>query len=96
MAEDEGVPINERRVSYLPGDQVLVEIGFFRHEMNLKEVFVACEHEESHKPFEVTLMGRPEEAEPLSGGVKFSRDKRIAGGCVLTAWWIEEGPRRGS
>jgi hypothetical protein len=72
MAEDKGVPINERRVGHLPGDQVRIEIGFFRHEMNLKEVFAAFEHE-NHEPFEVTLRGRPEEAEPPSGGVKFSR-----------------------
>ena len=57
MAEDEGVPINERRVGHLPGDRVRIEIGFFRHEMNLKEVFAAFEHEESHEPFEVTLRG---------------------------------------
>jgi hypothetical protein len=73
MAEDEGVPINERGVGHLPGDRVRVEIGFFRHEMNLKEVFAAFEHEESHEPFEVTLRGHPEEVEPPSGGVKFSR-----------------------
>ena len=73
MAEVEGVPINERRVGHLPGDRVRVEIGFFRHEMNLKEVFAAFEHEESHEPFEVTLRGRSEEAEPPSGGVTFSR-----------------------
>jgi hypothetical protein len=72
MAE-EGIPNGERRVGHLPGDQVRVEIGFFRHEMNLKEVFAAFEHEESHEPFEVTLRGRPEEAEPPSGGMKFSR-----------------------
>jgi hypothetical protein len=67
MAEDEGVPINERRVSYLPGDQVLVEIGFFRHEMNLKEVVAVFAHEERHEPFEVTLRGHPEEMEPPLG-----------------------------
>lgn len=55
MAEDEGVPINKRRVGHLPGDRVLVERGFFRHEMNLKEVFAVFEHEESHEPFEMTL-----------------------------------------
>jgi hypothetical protein len=66
MAEDEAVPINERRVGHLPGDLVRIEIGFFRHEMNLREVFAAFEHEESHEPFEVTLRRHP-------GGVKFSR-----------------------
>ena len=73
MAEDEVVPINERSVGHLPGDRVRVEIGFFRHEMNRKEVFAVFEHEESHEPFEVALRGRLEEAEPPSGGVKFSR-----------------------
>jgi hypothetical protein len=72
MAE-EGVPFGERPVGHLPGDQVRVEIGFFRHEMNLKEVFAAFEHEEDHEPFEVTLRGHPEEAEPPSGGMKFSK-----------------------
>ena len=66
MAEVEGVAINERRVGHLPGDRVRIEIGFFRHEMNLKEVFAAFEHEESYEPFEVTLRGRSEEAEPPS------------------------------
>ena len=72
MAE-EGVPIGERRVGHLPGDRVRVEIGFFRHEMNLNEVFAAFEHEEDHEPFEMILKGRPEEVEPPSGGTKFSR-----------------------
>jgi len=45
MAE-EGVPIGQRRVGHLPGGEVRVEIGFFRHEINLNEVFVAFEHEE--------------------------------------------------
>jgi hypothetical protein len=58
MGEDEEVPINERRVGHLPGDRVRVEIGLFRHEMNLKEVFAAFEHE-NHKPFEVTLKATP-------------------------------------
>jgi hypothetical protein len=72
MAEDEGVPINERRVGHLPGDRVRVEIGFFRHEMNLKEVFAAFEHE-NHEPFEVTLKGHPEEVEPPAGGRSSAR-----------------------
>ena len=72
MAEVEEVPINERHVRHLPGDRVRVEIGFFRHEMNLKEVFAAFEHEESHEPFEVTLRGHPEEWN-LHQGMKFSR-----------------------
>ena len=50
-----------------------IEIGFFRHEMNLKEVVAIFEHEERHEPFEVTLRGHPEEVEPPSVGVKFSR-----------------------
>jgi hypothetical protein len=52
---------------------VRIEIGFFRHEMNLKKVFAAFEHEEAHEPFEVTLRGHPEEVEPPSQGTKFSR-----------------------
>jgi hypothetical protein len=71
MAEED-VPIGERPVGHLPGDWVRVEVGFFRHEMNLKEVFAAFEHED-HEPFEVTLRGRPEEVEPPAGGTKFSR-----------------------
>ena len=50
-----------------------VEIGFFRHEMNLNEVFTAFEHEEDYEPSEITIRGRPEEAEPPSEGMKFSR-----------------------
>jgi hypothetical protein len=72
MAE-EGVPIGQRHVGHLPGEEVRVEIGFFRHEMNLQGVFAAFEHEEDHEPFEVTLRGRPDEAEPPSEGTKFSR-----------------------
>jgi hypothetical protein len=68
-----GRPIGQGRVGHLPGDELRVEIGFFRHEMNLKEVFAAFEHEEYHEPFEVTLRGRPEEAEPPSGGTKFAK-----------------------
>ena len=73
MAQQGGVPSGERRVGHLPGDRVRVEIGFFRHEMNPKVVFATFEHEEDHEPFEVTLKGRPEEAEPPSEGAKFSR-----------------------
>ena len=73
MAQQGGVPSGERRVGHLPGDRVRVEIGFFRHEMNPKVVFATFEHEEDHEPFEVTLKGRPEEAEPPSEGTKFSR-----------------------
>lgn len=74
----EGVPFGERPVGHLPGDRVRVEVGFFRHEMNLREVFAAFEHEEDHEPFDITLKGRPEEAEPPSGATKFSK-------VVLTA-----------
>jgi len=59
MAE-EGVPIGQRHVGHLPGEEVRVAIGFFRHEMNLQGVFAAFEHEEDHEPFEVTLRGRPD------------------------------------
>ncbi len=71
MAE-EGVPIAEKPEGHLPGDQVQVKIGFFRHERNLQGVFAAFEHE-NHEPFDVTLRGQPEEVEPSSGGMKFSR-----------------------
>jgi hypothetical protein len=46
---------------------VRIETGFFRHEMNLKEVVAVFAHEERHEPFEVTLRGHPEEMEPPLG-----------------------------
>jgi hypothetical protein len=67
MAE-EGVPIVERRVGHLPGNAVRMEMGSFRHEMNLREVFAAFEHEEDHEPFEVTLRGHPEVVERAAQG----------------------------
>jgi len=57
---------------HLPGDSVQIEIGFFRHEMHLKEVYAAFEHQ-NHEPFEIMLKGIPEETEPPSEGSRFSR-----------------------
>lgn len=69
---DEGSTSAKIPTGHLPGDTVRIEIGFFRHEMHLKEVYAAFEHQD-HEPFEIMLRGRPEEAEPPSGGNKFSR-----------------------
>jgi hypothetical protein len=63
MVED-GVPIGQGLVGHLPGDEVRVEVGFFRHAMNLKEVFAAFEHEGDHEPFEATLRVLEEVREP--------------------------------
>ena len=57
---------------HLPGDSVQIEIGFFRHEMHLKEVYAAFEHQ-NHEPFEIMLKGIPEETEPPSEESRFSR-----------------------
>jgi hypothetical protein len=47
-------------------------IVYVRWHKTAKRGFAAFEHED-HEPFEVTLRGRPEEVEPPSGGMKFSR-----------------------
>jgi len=68
---DEEVALRQRHIGHLPGDTVQIEIGFFRHEMHLKEVYAAFEHQD-HEPFEIMLRGLPEEAEPPSEGSRFS------------------------
>jgi hypothetical protein len=62
---------------FVPGDVARIEVGFFRHEMNLEEVLAFFEHEgeaamddERHV---IALRGQPAETEPPSGGVKYSR-----------------------
>ena len=72
MVDDEGSPLVRDPKGHLPGDTVQIEIGFFKHEMHLKEVYAAFEHQD-HEPFEIIVRGLPEEAEPPSGGIRFSR-----------------------
>lgn len=62
---------------FVPGDVARIEVGFFRHEMNLEEVLAFFEHEgetaakgdESHV---IALRGQPAETESPSEGVKYS------------------------
>jgi hypothetical protein len=56
---------------FVPGDIARIEVGLFRHEMNLEEVLAFFEHEddESHV---IELRGQPKEQEPPSGGLKHS------------------------
>ena len=56
---------------FVPGDLARIEVGFFRHEMNLKEVLAFFEHED-HESRVIELRGQPKELEPPSGGVKHS------------------------
>ena len=56
---DKESPLVHRHLRHLPGDTVQIEIGFFRHGMNLKEVLATFEHA-IDKPFEITLRGHPE------------------------------------
>jgi hypothetical protein len=56
---------------FVPGDLARIEVGFFRHEMNLKEVLTFFEHEDDQSHV-IELRGQPEEQEPSSGGVKCS------------------------
>jgi len=56
---DKEVPLVHKHLGHLPGDSVVIEIGFFRHGMNLKEVLATFEHA-NDKPFEITLRGHPE------------------------------------
>ena len=53
------VPPVPRHLQHLPGDTVQIEIGFFRHGMNLKEVLATFEPA-NEEPFEITLRGHPE------------------------------------
>ncbi len=53
------VPPVPRHLQHLLGDTVQIEIGFFRHGMNLKEVLATFEPA-NDEPFEITLRGHPE------------------------------------
>ena len=52
---------------FVPGDLARIEVGFFRHEMNLKEVLAFFEHEDNESRV-IELRGQPKELEPPSGG----------------------------
>jgi len=69
----EETPLGEGLV---PGDVARIEVGLFRHEMNLEEVLAFFEHEgeaaEDDESYTIALRGRPSETEPPSGGVKHS------------------------
>ena len=65
---DEETPLGQ---GFVPGDLARIEVGFFRHEMNLTEVVAVFEHEDDAE-HAITLRGEPQEAEPPSGGIKFS------------------------
>ena len=62
---------------FVPGDVARIEVGFFRHEMNLEEVLALFEHEEEaakgDESHVIALRGQPVETEPSSEGVKYSR-----------------------
>ena len=58
---------------FVPGDLVRIEVGFFRHEMNLKEVFAFFELQEGDISRTISLSGHPKETyHPPSEGTKFS------------------------
>ena len=65
---DEVTPLGQ---GFVPGDLARIEVGFFRHEMNLKEVVAFFEHEDNTE-HAIALRGEPQETEPPSGGTKFS------------------------
>jgi hypothetical protein len=54
-----------------PDQKWTIEVGFFRHEMNLKEVVAFFDHEDDAE-HAIALRGEPQETEPPSGGIKFS------------------------
>src|SRR5918993_4137540 len=62
---------NPPRARIRAGDLARIEVGFFRHEMNLKEVVAFFEHEDDAE-HTIALRGEPQETEPPSGGTKFS------------------------
>jgi len=66
---DEATPLGQ---GFVPGDLARIEVGFFRHEMNLKEVVAVFEHEDDGEEHAIVLRGEPQETEPPSGGTKFS------------------------
>ena len=55
----------------VPGDLARIEVGFFRHEMNLKEVIAFFEHEDDAEHV-IALRGQPQETDLPNGGTKFS------------------------
>ena len=65
---DEETPLGQ---GFVAGDLARIEVGFFRHEMNLKEVVAYFEHEDDAE-HAITLRGQPQETEPPTGGTKFS------------------------
>jgi hypothetical protein len=65
---DEETPLGQ---GFVPGDLARIEVGFFRHEMNLKEVIAFFDHEDDAE-HAIALRGEPQETEPPSGGIKFS------------------------
>ena len=65
---DEETPLGQ---GFVPGDLARIEVGFFRHEMNLKEVVAVFGHEDDAE-HAITLCGEPQETDPPSGGTKFS------------------------
>ena len=73
---EEGAPYGHDETplgqGFVPGDLARIEVGFFRHEMNLKEVVAFFEHEDDAE-HTIALCGEPQETEPPSGGTKFSK-----------------------
>jgi hypothetical protein len=65
---DEATPLGQ---GFVPGDLARIEIGYFRHEMNLEEVVAVFEHEDDAE-HAIALRGEPQETEPPSGGTRFS------------------------
>ena len=68
LGRDEEAPLGQ---GFVPGDLARIEVGFFRHEMNLKEVVAFFEHEDDAE-HALALRGEPQETDPPAGGTKFS------------------------
>ena len=56
----------------MPGDLVRIEVGSFRHEMNLKEVSAIFEREGDEGGDVIALRGQPKEITPSSEVAKYS------------------------
>ena len=67
-ARDEEIPLGQ---GFVPGDLARIEVGLFRHEMNLKEVVAVFDHEDDAE-HAIALRGEPQETDPPAGGLKFS------------------------
>ncbi len=65
---DEETPLGQ---GFVPGDLARIEVGYFRHEMNLKEVFAFFDHEDDAE-HAIALSGEPQETDSPAGGTKFS------------------------